>query len=157
MKLTPITISLIRKNLFFDYATEYYYAHPEISDAKDFKLSDEEYAKFVQWLSGRDYDYVTEVEQTIDDLIESAKDEKYYDDIEEQIIALRKKVQHNKELDLKKFKEEVKVQLEQEIVSRYYLEQGQIENAFDDDPVVQAAIEVLNDAEKYNSLLAGPK
>jgi carboxyl-terminal processing protease len=157
VKLAPITISLIRKNLFFDYATEYYYAHAEIPLAKDFKLSDEEYAKFVQWLSDKDYDYTTEVEQTIDDLIESAKDEKYYDDIEEQIMALRKKVQHNKESDLEKFQDEVKVQLEQEIVSRYYLEQGQIENAFDDDPVVQAAIEVLNDAEKYDSLLAGPK
>jgi len=49
------------------------------------------------------------------------------------------------------------VQLEQEIVSRYYLEQGQIENAFDDDPVVKAAVEVLNDQEQYDSLLAGTK
>ena len=157
MKLAPITISLLRKNLFFDYATEYYYSHTEIPPAKDFKLSDEEYAKFVAWLSDKDSDYVTEVEQTRDDLIESAKDEKYYEDIEDQIVALRKKVQHNKESDLEKFKEEVQVQLEQEIVSRYYLEQGQIENAFDDDPVVQAAIEVLNDTEKYDSLLVGPK
>lgn len=157
MRLAPISISLIRKNLFFDYATEYYYAHPEIPAAKDFKISDDDYAKFIQWLSDKDYDYVTEVEQTIDDLIESAKDEKYYDDIEEQIVALRKKVQHNKESDLKKFEDEIKVQLEQEIVSRYYLEPGQIENAFDDDPVVKAAIEVLNNTEEYNSLLAGPK
>jgi len=157
MRLAPISISLIRKNLFFDYATEYYYTHADIVEAKDFKIGDEEYAKFVSWLSDKDYDYVTEVEQTIDDLIESAKDEKYYEDIEEQILALRKKVQHNKESDLKKFKEEIKVQLEQEIVSRYYLEQGQIENAFDDDPVVKAAVEVLNDQEQYDSLLAGTK
>jgi carboxyl-terminal processing protease len=157
MRLAPISISLIRKNLFFDYATEYYYAHPEIPAAKDFKISDDDYAKFIQWLSNKDYDYVTEVEQTIDDLIESAKDEKYYEDIEEQIVALRKKVQHNKESDLKKFEDEIKVQLEQEIVSRYYLEPGQIENAFDDDPVVKAAIEVLNNTEEYNSLLAGTK
>ncbi len=157
MRLAPISISLIRKNLFFAYATEYYYTHSDIVDAKDFKINDEEYAKFVSWLSDKDYDYVTEVEQTIDDLIESAKDEKYYEDIEEQVVALRKKVQHNKESDLKKFKEEIKVQLEQEIVSRYYLEQGQIENAFDDDPVVKAAVEVLNDQEQYDSLLAGTK
>ncbi len=157
LRLAPISISLIRKNLFFDYATEYYYAHPEIPAAKDFKISDGDYAKFIQWLSDKDYDYVTEVEQTIDDLIASAKDEKYYEDIEEQIVALRKKVQHNKETDLKKFEDEIKVQLEQEIVSRYYLEPGQIENAFDDDPVVQAAIEVLNNKEEYNSLLTGTK
>ena len=154
-RLAPISISLYTKNLIFDYATEYYYANPELGDAKEFALSDAEYDDFLNWLKGKDYDYTTEVEQTIDDLIESAKDEKYYQDIEEQITSLRKKVQHNKDQDLQKFKAEVKELLEEEIVSRYYLSEGKIEASFDDDDVLQAAVEVLNDEEKYEAILKG--
>lgn len=154
-KLTPISVSLYTKNLLFDYATEYYYSNPEMEDAQTFTLTDEEYAEFVAWLDGKDYDYTTEVEQTIDDLIESAKDEKYYQDIEDQIASLRKKVQHNKDQDLQKFKSEIKELLEEEIVSRYYLSEGKIEASFDDDDVLQAAVEVLNDDEQYAAILRG--
>lgn len=156
-RLTPISISLYTKSLLFDYATEYYYSHPEITDAKKFELSDAEYEEFVAWLKGKEYDYTTEVEQTIDDLIESAKDEKYYQDIEDQIASLRKKVQHNKDQDLQNFKDEIKELLEEEIVSRYYLSDGKIEASFDDDKVLQAALEVLNDEQRYNALLTGDK
>lgn len=154
-KLAPISVSLYAKNLLFDYATEYYYSKPEMSDAKEFTLSDDEYAEFVAWLEGKDYDYTTEVEQTIDDLIESAKDEKYYQDIEGQIASLRKKVQHNKDQDLQKFKAEIKELLEEEIASRYYLREGKIEASFDDDDVLQAAVEVLENKDQYDAILRG--
>jgi carboxyl-terminal processing protease len=154
-KLAPISVSLYTKNHLFDYATEYYYTNPKLGDPQTFTLSDEEYAEFVAWLAGKDYDYTTEVEQTIDDLIESAKDEKYYQDIEDQITSLRKKVQHNKDQDLQKFKAEIKELLEEEIVSRYYLSEGKIEASFDDDDVLQAAVEVLNDEEQYAAILRG--
>ena len=154
-KLVPISVSLYAKNLLFDYATEYYYSNPEMSDAKEFTLSDDEYAEFVAWLEGKDYDYTTEVEQTIDDLIESANDEKYYQDIEGQIASLRKKVQHNKDQDLQKFKAEIKELLEEEIASRYYLREGKIEASFDDDDVLQAAVEVLENKDQYYAILKG--
>ncbi len=156
-RLTPIAISLYTKNLLFDFATEYHYKHPKIENAKEFQLSEEEYAQFVSYLKGKDYDYTTEVEQTIDELIESAKDEKYYQEIETQIASLRKKVQHNKDQDLQNFKDQIKELLEEEIVSRYYLNDGKIEASFDDDAVLQAAVEVLNDQEKYKAILKGNK
>lgn len=152
-KLAPISISLYTKSLLFDYATEYYYNHPQPSDPAKFEITDTEYNKFISWLSDKDYDYVTEVEQTIDDLIEISKDEKYYQDISNQINSLRKKVQHNKESDLQKFKAEIKELLEEEIISRYYLTGGKIQASFDDDKVVQAALEVLSDSAKHDELL----
>jgi carboxyl-terminal processing protease len=64
-------------------------------------------------------------------------------------------VQHDKELDLTKHKEEIKELLEEDIVSRYHLAEGKIEATFDDDPMMQAAIEVLNDASRYETILQG--
>ncbi|MEM6845098.1 MAG: S41 family peptidase [Bacteroidota bacterium] len=154
-RMAPITVSLFTKNLTFDYATKYFYDHPEAPDSKSFEMSDTEYENFLTWLSGKEYDYVTEVEQTIDDLTEIAKDEQYYQDIKEQIASLRKQVQHNKEQDLQKFKGEIKELLEEEIAARYHLSDGKTEASFDDDDVLQAAIEVLNDKDQYEAILQG--
>ncbi len=154
-KLAPISVSLYAKSLIFDYATKYYYDHPETPKSNEFAMSDAEYAKFVEWIKDKDYDYVTEVEQTIDDLTEISQDEKYYDNIKEQIASLRKQVQHDKELDLTKHKEEIKELLEEDVVSRYHLAEGKIEASFDDDPMMQAAVEVLNDAVRYQRILQG--
>lgn len=152
-KLAPISISLYTKSLIFDYATEYYYTRSEVTDPAKFEITDDEYNKFIAWLADKDYDYVTEVEQTIKDLIEISKDEKYYQAIESQISSLRKKVQHNKESDLQKFKDEIRELLEEEIVSRHYLSEGKIQASFDDDNSVQTAINVLNDTKKYHDVL----
>ena len=151
--LAPIAVSLISKGLIFDYATEYHYTHPTIAPSREFKLSDEEYQKFVYWLKDKDYDYTTRVESSIDDLIETAKKEKYYEDIDEQIYSLKEKVQHNKDTDLQKFKADIKQILEEEISSRYYLRKGVVETSFSSDETINAAVEVLNDKPRYTEIL----
>ncbi|MEO9474244.1 MAG: S41 family peptidase [Cyclobacteriaceae bacterium] len=149
----PITFSLMRRDLIFNYATEYVFNHESIAPAKDFRISDEEYAEFANWLKGKDYDYTTQVEKDIERLIATSKDEKYYEDIAEQIESLKKATLHNKEQDLQTFKKEIKTLLEQEICSRYYLQDGIIESTFNRDADVKAAVNVLNDADRYNAIL----
>lgn len=150
----PISISLAGKGLLFDYATIYHHKHPTISEARKFSLSDDEYEKFVVWLSDKDYDYTTKVEKSIDDLIANAKHEKYFENINGQIQALRKKVQHNKETDLRTHKAEIIEMLEQEIVSRYYLQEGILEASFKRDKEIIKAVEVLNNGELYKQSLS---
>ena len=153
--LSPILISLLTKNLIFDYVTEYHFSRPSIGDAADFKLSDAEYEEFIKWLADKEYDYTTKVESSIDELTEFAKKEKYHEDIELQIKSLRSKVMHNKETDLQKFKKEIKEVLEEEIVSRYHLRKGVIENSFNHDREVLEAISILNDSKRYQDLVTG--
>ena len=154
--LAPIAVSLVNKGLIFDYATEYHHSHPTIVSSRDFELTDAEYQEFVSWLKDKDYDYTTRVENSIDDLIKTAKKEKYYEDIDEQIQSLKLKVHHNKETDLQKFKADIKQILEEEISSRYYLRKGVVETSFSSDESVRAAIEVLNSSERYQEFLQEP-
>jgi carboxyl-terminal processing protease len=149
----PITISLMAKGLIFEYALIYHHNHPEIAPAKEFKISDEEYQKFVGWLKDKDYDYTTKVEKTIENLKKFAKTEKYYDDIEAEIADLETKVAHNKEHDLREFSDEIKSELEVRISEHYYLMNGNFEASFEHDNQVSAAVEILNNQEEYNSLL----
>jgi len=151
----PIAYSLMSNDLVFDYATRYYYAHPEIKPAKDFTLTDAEYDEFKNWLKDKELNYTTQVEQNIEKLIASAKQEKYYQDIEQQIMDLKRETLHNKDQDLITFKPEIKKLLEQEIAGRYYFQSGMIESTFDQDREVIEAIKVLNDSERYQSILKG--
>jgi carboxyl-terminal processing protease len=152
--LAPITISLMSKGLLFDYATEYYYTHESIPDSRKFSLSDEEFAEFLIWLKDKDYDYTTRVEKTLDEVIALSKKEKFNGIVENTIEELKSKIHHSKDKDLQKFKTEIKSVLEEEIATRYYLNQGVIESSFDKDPQLIEAIRILENAETYDELLA---
>jgi len=145
------------KGLLFDYATEYHQKNSKIAPAKEYSMTDAEYQDFVKWLEDKDYDYVTKVETTYNELTASAKKEKYYDDIKEQLEALSKKITHNKESDIEKHKSEIKNLLEQEIVSRYYLEKGVKIVSFRNDPEIKKAVEVLNAPADYLKTLQARK
>jgi carboxyl-terminal processing protease len=151
--MAPIAASLYTKGLIFDYATEFYHTHTTIASPQSYKMTDADFQNFVKWLDGKDYDYTTKVEKSIEELIENAKKEKYYPDINEQIYSLKNKLNHNKEADLVNFKSEIKELLEQEIITRYYLQEGSIEASFDDDPDIRAAVDVLKNKTAYDKIL----
>ncbi|HAR20106.1 MAG TPA: peptidase S41 [Cytophagales bacterium] len=153
----PITQSLIEKSLIFDYATLYSTEHKSIAAARDFKISDDEYSKFVSWLKDKEYDYTTKVEMNIDEMIKNAKKEKYYDGIKEKIEALKNEIKHNKEHDIIKFKEDIRQELESEIVSRYYLHRGAIEYSFNHDVDVKEALRLFANMDEYHKILKGTK
>jgi carboxyl-terminal processing protease len=153
-KLAPISLSLVAKGLIFEYATIFYYSNESIDPAKEFEISDEVFSEFLSWLEDKDYDYITRVEKTLDDLIKLSREEKFNGMVEETITELKKEIQHNKEKDLEKFQDEIKSILEEEIASRFYLSKGLIEASFDNDPQLIEAINVLNDPDRYYQLLA---
>ncbi|MFC6996141.1 S41 family peptidase [Rufibacter roseus] len=153
-KMPEIIRVLMMKNYLFDYATRYKAENPSIPAAKDFKLSDAEYQKFVTFLNGKDISYSTDVEKTLDNMLKKAKEDKHYEEIKTEIEQIKKKVASNKGNDLMRFKPEIVELLEQEIASRYYLQKGLVEATFNDDKNILAAVEVLNNTTKYNSLLS---
>jgi carboxyl-terminal processing protease len=152
--LAPITLSLMGKGLLFDYATRYFYTHESVPEAGSFNLSDKDFDEFLNWLKDKEYDYVTRVEKSLDDVIELSKKEKFNGVVENTLRELKSKIQHNKDNDLQKFSEEIRGVLEEEIAARYFLNKGVIESSFDSDPQLLEAIRVLNDQPSYDDLLA---
>lgn len=149
----PITYSLVARNLVFNYANEFFLKNDSIAPPREYEISDELYQDFVTWLEDKEYDYTTRVEKAIEDLVSYSEKEKYYDDIKHEIASLKKSVTHSKEQDLITFKEEIKGALKDEIVSRYYYEQGMVEASLDEDVEINQAIQVLNDQDQYASML----
>ena len=150
-----LTETLVRKNLIFNYATEYRKTNDSIMPAKEFEISDQVYDEFIGFLKDKNYEYKNESEEYLEALTEIVKDEKYYDAAKDEIEALKTKLSADKTTDLQRFKDEVVEILENEIVSRYYYQNGRIEVAVKRDPYIINSIEVLNDTARYNGILDG--
>jgi carboxyl-terminal processing protease len=151
--LSDIAKTLEAQGYIFDFATRFRAENANIASSKDFRLSDSDYQKFVNFLANKDVSYSTSVEQSVEDLIKKAQDDKHFDDIKTDIEVIKKKISHNKANDLVRFKEEIREMLEQEIASRYYFQKGVIEASFDDDENILAAINVLNNPGKFKGYL----
>ncbi|NOZ46211.1 MAG: PDZ domain-containing protein [Chlorobi bacterium] len=150
-----IIISLIRKNLIFDFATQFRNENDSITNAEDFKLTDKDYETFKEFLKSKNYDYETNTEKTIDKLINDAKNEKYFTDISPLIDSMKRKLDKDKENDIYKFKDQIEELLSEEIVSRYYYQKGRIIAALDFDKDIEKATDILSNSDLYASILNG--
>lgn len=154
-KLSPLSSTLMRQYLVFDYATKYQLEHDSINSPAEFDFSDAQYESFKTFLENKEYDYETQSEKLLEKLQKVAEKERYFDRAKTEYAALRAKLSGDKDADLEKFQEEVSEILENEIVSRYYYQKGRIEQSLSKDPDIQEAIEVLNEPKTYNEILAG--
>jgi carboxyl-terminal processing protease len=73
----PVTLALYNKGFIFDYGTQYVYKHPQVQNAKSFRLSDEEYQQFVNWMKGKNYTYQSYLEYQFSEFENEAKKERY--------------------------------------------------------------------------------
>lgn len=154
-KYHQITQALLSKYLLFDYASNYVYKTPQIVPAKDFKLSDTEYADFVSFLSNKDYSYQTETEAVLETLMKRAEKDKTYIELKTELDVLKTKVLSSRKDDLTQYKPEIKRVLESEIVQRYYFEKGKVQQAFQYDKELKEAIKLINNQSDFQAILKG--
>lgn len=155
LKYSQITQVLANKNFIFDYANKYRNSRESIANPKEFKLSDAEYADFVNYLSDKDYNYFTRTEKLLNDLKAEAEKEQKMADIKSEYEGLKSKVSFSKKNDLQQFKEEIRRVLESEIITRYYFEKGRLESNFKYDNDIGKALTVIADKPMFASVLKG--
>jgi carboxyl-terminal processing protease len=153
--LSQIATELYLRNYIFDFASKYYWAHPDISTISQISFTDTDYTDFRNFLVNRNFNYRTFTEASVKDLIENAKKEKYYDLHKDLFSELEKDIVHNLDHDLTMFRGEITDLIEEEIVSRYFYEEGAIAWGIRSDEQVIKALETLNNKEKYTSILSG--
>ncbi len=151
--LSQISIALLTRNKIFDYATMFAAMHDSIPPLDEFEISTEEYEKFKRMVSSQDFSYETKSEETLKELIETARREKYYDLADQEFEALKKKLAHSNKKDLNTFSKEIKQLLKEEIAVRYYYQKGRVRASISIDPEVAKAEEVLEQTDLYYSTL----
>ena len=153
--LSQISTELYLRNFIFDFATDYYWSHPDIKSIDQFSFTDKDYADFKAFLLKRNFNYRTVTEESFNELIANAKREKYYDIHKDLFNALEKDLAHDLDQDLSLFKDEITEMIEDEIISRYFYESGAISWTIKKDEQVLKALEILNNKSEYNSILNG--
>jgi carboxyl-terminal processing protease len=153
--LSQVTAELYIRNYIFDYATKYYWAHPDIKTPDQFKFTDADYAEFVSYLNERKFSYSTGTEESLKELVANAKKEKYYDIHKDLIDKLQKEITHTLDHDLALFRDEITELIEDEIMRRYFYEEGAIAYTIKKDEQVRKALQVLNNKTEYSSVLSG--
>ncbi|HNL06043.1 MAG TPA: S41 family peptidase [Chitinophagales bacterium] len=149
--------TLAEKHLYFDFANQYQRQHPSITEAKNFALTDTEYNDFVKFVESKNFEYPTQTETSIDKLKKMATREQYDKKVQDLIAQLSEKVKAEKKRELYTNKEEIKQQLTQEIIGRYYFQKGKVEASLSTDPEVAEAIKVCKDETRYKSILSAKK
>lgn len=152
-EMSRLTAMIYGNNLIFNYATDYVKTHPTIADAQSFKLSDDEYAVFKKYVLEDDFTYSTASEEMLKRIKKTIEEEGFDNEAKEEYEALMSKVTPSKERDLEKFQAEIKMLLENEIVSRYYYQKGRVLNSFNHDDILQKGVEVLKNTQEYNTIL----
>lgn len=153
--LSQIAQELYLRNFIFDFATNYYWAHPDIKSPDQFSFTDQDYSDFGTFLHNRNFNYKTSTEESLNELLANAKKEKYYDLHKDLFNDLQKDITHNLDQDLKMFKPEITDLIADEIVSRYFYENGAIAYTIKNDEQVLKARDLLNNSEEYNAILKG--
>ncbi|QIL39636.1 S41 family peptidase [Pedobacter sp. HDW13] len=154
-KLSPITISMLNKNLFFSYANQYKKEKPTVAAAKTFQLSDADYAAFSGSLADKDLTYLSRTERLLSDLRAEAEKENKSAEVKSDLENLKYKLTSSKKTDLVNHKAEIKRVLETQIVSRYFYEKGRIEQSFQYDKELAAAKNLFTNQTQILAILKG--
>ncbi|RAV99733.1 S41 family peptidase [Pseudochryseolinea flava] len=149
-----VTSALISSGLVFEYASRYAAEHAKPADLKNFKLSDAEYDKFLAFLKENKFTYATPLERNTKQLIETAKQERYYSELESQLNNLKNTIETSKSTDLVRFKAEISLILEENIAFDYELNEGQADISLHRDKAVLEARKILNSPAAYKKILA---
>lgn len=144
---------LVKEHIIFDFATNYYYNHDSIVAPADFRLTDAEYAEFVSFAKNSDFEYKTQTEELLTQLIEASVEENYFDDAEDTFSQLRTEIAPDVNRDLTKFQSHIKKRVEAEIVSRYYYQDGKVRNELAKDEYLTKVAEIFDT--NYSQILKG--
>jgi carboxyl-terminal processing protease len=159
--LANITLYLDRLDsteVMFDYVTEYIAKHPTIAAAKDFHLTDADYDDFKQRVIKGGFTYDQLSKKQMDELEKAMKFEGYMDDAKAEFEALKAKIDHHDVArDLDKNRQEIQQMIEQDIVSAYYYQGGELQVGLRNDKTLQEAARILTTEGEYARILNGEK
>ena len=122
-----ITLSLSYAGILEQYAVEFVKKHESIPAVKDFHLSDADYEDFIAYAKDREFDYRSSAKTYFDQMSRQLESEGLKDSMEEELEALNKAIDLDKETYLRLKKDEIVPLIEEEIVVRYYFQPAGIE------------------------------
>lgn len=152
---SDILYNLVTKNKIFDYANKYRASHPQAKPLDKFNITDDEYADFTEFVVESGMKYDTSFDALIKEIRKQADEQGYMTAGNDSTLsALEKSLGSDLKRDLEFKKGEIKDYLAEEIATRYYGDGGRVAVEIMTDPVVDAAIGII-ESPAYEAILKG--
>jgi len=150
---TETTKTLFKSDAFFNYVTNYFYKNTNIAEPSKFKLNESDFSLLKTYLSKNNEAFETTTEVSFKEAKQKSTLENLDRNLDKTYIELLDKIQFEKFKELDKNKEEILHKLTEEIVKRYYYDEGvYIQKAVFDSTIIKA-MSILNNPEEYNTIL----
>jgi carboxyl-terminal processing protease len=149
-----ITYDIAARDLLRDYSIKYFATHDTIAQPEMFRLTDDEFAVFTDFIAAKDFDDRMPSELLLEKLINTVKTEQIYDETKAELAALQAKLQSDKRQKLLRYRPELQQLLEEEICARYYSDTGRIRAMLRRDLQLDAAAGLLKTPEEYRKTLS---
>ncbi len=143
--------ALIRKAMFFEFATPYVAQHP--SDSTDFTVSDSLLNGFDQYLKSKKFEYKDDVQRKLGELKDLLEKEKYSSGLLADVNDINTQIEAEKAKAFQRHRDEIREGLQEEIISRYQGERGRIRESLTQDNQVTVAEHILESTQLYTSKL----
>lgn len=153
-EFSDITNAILQENAIFDYATNYYYSH-KLNSPEEFSFTDKDYSDFKRFLETTNFEFQTETEKELQDVIAAAEKEGYQQDISKDLTGLQQAISSSKEKALTAKKAEIISLLSEEIIKRYFYKEGLYDYYVEKNPEILKAKEILQDKNQYQGILKG--
>ena len=151
--LSNLSVKLAVNHFYFDFANDYFRQHPSIASPSAFRITDEDYQAFTQFVLNKGVDYDLQSRKLMDRFKSMLQQEGLYDEVKAEFEALDAKLNSDLAAHLHLFREDITRFIESSIVLRYYYQKGEHEYMLRDDSFLEKAIELLQNNEKYFSIL----
>ena len=143
-----ITKDLLAKGYFFKFADNYIYNHPE---TQYYNIDDDVlFSGFKEYLKNEEFQYKSQAEVEIDNLIKGAAEQ---NEIKNDLLNIKNELAGLFDKELEIYKNEILRETKSELAARYLGMEGRIQEQLNYDKQVQAALGIFSDNDIYNKLL----
>ena len=151
-KQSNIAKLLEDEKVIFNFATKYYFNHPNTKNIAQITDSDfEDFKKYVKTQS--EFKIETQSEKALLAFEEQVKKENINEQIQSQLNALQTALKNSQENEIDKNKSEIKRLILEDLIKRYQYQEGLYQFYTQNNTTVKKAIQVLNDAKLYKTTL----
>ncbi|CAN5336454.1 S41 family peptidase [soil metagenome] len=151
-EFSSITNALLSHQAIFDFATDYYYSK-SLAKPEDFKFSNDDFNAFKQFLKKTNFTYETRTERELDEVLATAKKEGFEGEIMQNYKNMLSGIEKTKTAEIDNKKEEIVSLITDEIIKRYFYQEGLYKYYLQNDPEITQARGVLADTRKYSEIL----
>lgn len=135
-----LAYALVAYGVIEEYALDFVRRHESIPAVEDFHFSDEDYENFIEYAKEKDFDHRSTAKTYFDIMKKELEKDGLAEAMKDQLDALEKSINMEKEEFLRLQKDEIIPFIEEEIVVRYYFQEAGVKIRIRYDDVLRQAL-----------------